>query len=165
MDKDGNQLPYIDNIVVTAVQDSEVEKLRILDGKVDWTHHWVLGLTDVAALKQAQDKIKSDVRYWDSGSGSGQAYFFSYDYVDEKYRKLFRMPEFRKALSHAFNRADIQKNFYFNTGEPTTGTFAPKAIEYNFNDEAKQVYASWRDSAVKYDPELAKQMLDKIGVI
>jgi peptide/nickel transport system substrate-binding protein len=165
VDKDGNQLPYIDNIVVTAVQDSEVEKLRVLDGKVDWTHHWVVLLTDVSALKQAQDKIKSEIRFWDSGSGSGEnAYFFNYDYADEKMRKLIRMPEFRKALSHAYNRAEIQKNFYFDTGELTTGTFAPKAIEYNFNDEAKQVYASWRDSAVKYDPELAKQMLDKIGV-
>jgi len=46
----------------------------------------------------------------------------------------------------------------------TTGTFSPKAIEYNYNDQAKQVYKSWRDSFVKYDPETAKTMLDSIGV-
>jgi peptide/nickel transport system substrate-binding protein len=165
VDKEGNQLPYIDAIVVTGVQSQEVEKLRILDGKIDWSHHWVVALGDVSALKQAQDKTKLEIRFWDSGSGSGEnAYFFSYDYVDEKMRNLIRMPEFRQALSHAYNRPEIQKSIYFNTGELTTGTLSPKAIEYNINDEGKQVYASWRDSALKYDPELAKQMLDKIGV-
>ncbi len=165
VDKDGNQLPYIDGIVNTAVQDKEVQKLRILDGKDDWTHHWVVALSDVSAMKQAQDKAKFEVRFWDSGSGSGDnAYFFSYDYVEEKMRTLIRMPEFRKALSYAYNRPEIQKSIYFNTGELTTGTLSPKAIEYNINDQGKAAYASWRDSAVKYDPELAKQMLDKIGV-
>jgi peptide/nickel transport system substrate-binding protein len=130
VDKEGNQLPYIDNIVVTGVQDAEVEKLRVLDGKIDWSHHWVVALADVSALKQAQDKTKLEIRFWDSGSGSGEnAYFFSYDYIDEKMRKLIRMPEFRKALSHAYNRPEIQKSIYFNTGELTTGTLSPKAIE------------------------------------
>ncbi len=163
VDKDGNQLPYIDGIVVTGYQDKEVEKLNIYNGKVDWCHHWVLGLTDVQALNGAKDKSKLETRFWDSGSGSGLSFFFNYDYVDEKMRNLVRDPKFRKALSHGVNRGEIQKRFYFDTGEPTTGTFSPKAIEYSVNDEGKQVYVSWRDSAVTYDPDKAKQLLREAG--
>ena len=165
VDKDGNQLPYIDTIICTGYQDAQVEKLNVLSGKADFTHHWVLNLTDVSAARQGESTGNFEVRFWDSGSGSGQSFFFNFDYKDDKMRELIRNPKFRKALSHAYNRAEIQKNFYFGQGELTTGTFAPKAIEYNINDQGKQVYIAWRDSAVKYDPELAKQLLDEIGVV
>ena len=48
---------------------------------------------------------------------------------------LIRQPKFRQAISHAFNREQIRKALYYNTGEPTTGTLSPKAIEYLVNDE------------------------------
>jgi len=164
VNRNGDQLPYIDTINVTGYQDHEVETVNLLAGKSDWTHPWVLQLTDVAGMKKAQSQIGGQIYFWDSGSGSGTAYFFNYDYKDEKMRKLIREPKFRQALSLAQNRGDVQKNFYFGNGELTTGTFSPKAIEYNYNDQAKQVYKSWRDSFVKYDPETAKTMLDGIGV-
>lgn len=164
VDKEGNQLPYIDSIVVTGFQDKEVHKLAFLDGKIDYDNFSALTLADVQALKAAEPKSNTEVRLWDSGSGTASIFFFSQDYKDENMRKLIRMPEFRKALSMAYNRQVAQKSIYYNTGEPTTGTLSPKAIEYNVNDEGKQTYQSWRDSAVKYDPEAAMALLDKIGV-
>ncbi len=163
VDKEGNQLPYIDGIRVTGYQDKEVEKVNYLAGKVDFTHHWVLSLLDVAAANQAKANGQFDVRFWDSGDGSGQAFFFNWDFKEENYRKLIRTPNFRKALSFAFNRPQLQKDFFFNRGEQTSGTYSPKAIEYNFNDEAKTRYAEYRDYVVKYDPEKAKTMLDEVG--
>jgi len=162
--KEGDQLPYIDKINITGFQDAEVEKINIQAGKVDYTHPWGFGLTDVAAMKAAEGTSKAIVRFWDSGSGSGQAFFFSYDLKEPKMRELVRQPKFRQALSLSVNRDEVRKNFYFNTGENTTGTFSPKAIEYNYNDEAKKRYAEWRDSYVAYDPEKAKSILDEIGV-
>jgi len=124
----------------------------------------VLALTDVAEMTKVLPQIKGHITLWDNGDGGGTAIFFSYDYKDEKMRKLIREPKFRQALSLAQNRAEIQKSFYFGRGELTTGTLSTKAIEYNYNDAAKKVYASWRDSYIKFDPEQAKQILDSIGV-
>jgi peptide/nickel transport system substrate-binding protein len=78
-------------------------------------------------------------------------------------RTLIRNATFRKAMSLAYDRANAQKVIYFNTGELTTGTLSPKALEYHVGS-GSSVYASWRDSALKYDPAQAKQMLDSIGV-
>ena len=166
VDKDGNQLPYIDGIVVTGFQDKEVQKLAFLDGKVDWDHfHWVVTLSDVSALKQAQEKTKVEPRFWDSGSGTASMLLLQLRLLDEKYRNAVphgRVPQ--GALAWPTIAPMSRRAIYFNTGELTTGTLSPKAIEYNINDQGKAAYASWRDSAVKYDPEAAKALLDKIGV-
>jgi len=164
VDKEGNQLPYIDKIVSTTFQNGEVEKVNVLQGKSDWTHHWVLNLTDVANLRKQADAGGYEIRFWDSGSGSGQAFFFNYDFKDAPMRALIREPKFRQALSLGQNRSEIKKNRYFDTGEETTGTFSPKAIEYNFNDEAKTRYVEWRDSFVKHDPDAANALLDGLDL-
>ncbi|HEY8458030.1 MAG TPA: ABC transporter substrate-binding protein [Actinopolymorphaceae bacterium] len=167
VDREGNQLPYIDTVSAIAVQDQEVAKLQIQQGKVDYLLGPFMGvnLGDVSGLKSAQSRSRIEPILWDSGDGTGTAFFFNYDYIDENLRKLIRNPKFRQALSHAFNREEAQKAIYFNTGEKTTGTMSVKAIEYHVNDEGRRVYREWRDSYVAYDPEKAKALLDEIGVV
>jgi peptide/nickel transport system substrate-binding protein len=162
----GDQLPYIDEIQFTVVSDAEAGKLQVQQGAVDYTHgsHNQITLNDVQGLRDSAERAKTEVVLWDSGSGTGSIFFFNYDYIDDDLRKLIREPKFRQAISHAFNREAVQKSVYFNTGEPTTGTLSPKAIEYTVDDTGKQAYAGWRDSYVAYDPEKAKSLLDELGV-
>ncbi len=159
----GDQLPYMDGAVITGYADKEVEKVNLQAGKVDFTFAGQIALTDVAAMKQNEGQINGAVRFWESGSGSGQAFFLNYDFQQEAMRNLIREPKFRQALSHAFNRDDVHRNYYFGTGEKTTGTFSPKAIEYNFNDEAQTRYVEWRDSYVAFDQEKSKALFEEIG--
>jgi len=164
-DKEGNQLPYIDRIVLTNYLDPEVMKLQITQGNVDYVHAAFMPLTlaDVSTLKESEAKSGLELRFWDSGLGTTPGYYFCYDYIDPKIRQLAREPKFRKALSHAFNRQEVQKSLFFDTGELTTGTYSPKALEFNV-EGGQTAFQEWRDSALKYDPELAKQMLDEIGL-
>lgn len=163
VDAEGHQLPYIDTINVTNVQDKEIEKLAYTEGKADHAHFHSQALADIQDLKNAEATSGLEVRFWDSGSGTGSMYFFSQDFKDAKLRAAFRDQKFRAALSHAYNRADVQKAVYFGLGELSTGTMSPKAIEYNVNDEGRAAYAEWRDSYVAYDPEKAKALLDEAG--
>ncbi|MGW5359233.1 ABC transporter substrate-binding protein [Actinopolymorpha pittospori] len=164
---DGAQLPYIDTITVSAVTDPQVRKLQVTEGRVDYCHGPFvgIGLPDVSALKQATERSGIDVLLWNSGSGTGTLFFFNYDYPEEKMRTLIRNPKFRQALSHAYDRDEVRKSVYFNTGEKTTGTTHPSAYEYLVNDDGRQMYQHWRDSYLAYDPEKAKSMLDEIGVV
>jgi peptide/nickel transport system substrate-binding protein len=164
---DGAQLPYIDTISFNVVDNPEVQRLHALEGKINFLYagFTTIFLQDVSALKRAEQKTKLRVFLWDAGDGSGSLVFFNQDYHEPKMRELIRNPKFRQALSHAYNRAEVQKAVYYNTGELTTGTMSPKAIEFHVNDEGKRIYQAWRDSYLKYDPELAKKMLDEIGVV
>lgn len=167
VDREGNQLPYIDTLHIGVVQDVEVAKLQIRDGKVDYVQGNLmgLGLADVSSLKRAGKKADISVLLWDSGSGGGSDFYFNYDYPDEKLRALIRKPEFRQALSHGFDRDVAQKVLYFNTGEKTTGTMSPKAAEFHTAPNGQDIYKKWRDSYIEYAPEKAKKMLDKLGVV
>ncbi|GAA5030931.1 ABC transporter substrate-binding protein [Actinopolymorpha pittospori] len=164
---DGAQLPYLDTLNFNVVQNAEVQKLQAAEGKMNFLFGGFTSifLNDISGLKQAEAKTKLKVLLWDAGDGSGSLVFFNQDYYEPKMRALIRNAKFRQALSYAYNRADVQKAVYFNTGELTTGTMSPKAIEFHVNDEGKQLYKQWRDSYAKYDPELAKKMLDEIGVV
>ncbi|ACZ42711.1 extracellular solute-binding protein family 5 [Thermobaculum terrenum ATCC BAA-798] len=166
VDKWGNQLPYIDTVIMTNIQDPEVLKLKTIQGDCDFSHGGFqpFTLADVSTFKQNESKSNLHVEFWDSGSGTSSMYFFNHDYADPKLRELVRNPKFLKALSHAFDRQTAQTLIYYKTGELTTGTLSPKAIEYVINDQGKQVYRSWRDSAVEYNPDKAKQLLDEIGL-
>ena len=164
--KEGDQLPYIDGVTMTAMSDPQVGKLQVTQGNVDFCHGAFsnVGPADVSTLMKGADQAGIEVLLWDSGSGTGSIMFLSQDYYEDKYRKLFRTPKFRQALSLAFNRAEARTAIYFNQGEPTTGTASPKAIEYHFSKQGENMYKSWRDSFVKYDPEQAKKMFDELGL-
>ena len=167
VDKEGKQLPYIDEIQINAVADDEVQKLQMSSGKVDYVHggHHNLVLGDISGLKQAEQRTKVRLRLWDSGSGTGSILYFNYDYPEPEMRKLIRNKKFRQAMSYGINRPDARKAIYYNTGELTTGTLSPKGQMFTINDEAKKKYLEWRDAYVKYDADKAKSMLDELGVV
>ncbi|MGW5362039.1 ABC transporter substrate-binding protein [Actinopolymorpha pittospori] len=169
VDPDGNQLPYIDELVMPLFQDPEVAKLQIQSGQADYVGGWgssvPMTLADVSGLKRSAKKSRMRVLLWNTGTGGTPAFFFNYDYPEEAMRELIRKPEFRQALSHAHNREEVRKTLYFNTGEITTGTHSPQSVEYHTTAEGPKMYRSWRDSYAAYEPEKAKQMLDKLGVV
>ncbi len=165
VDTEGNQLPYIDGIDETQVQDAEVQKLTIMQGGIDFVHFHGATLADISTLKESEDTGNYEVRLWDSGSGTGMMYFWNYDHPDDKKRELYRNPKFKQAMSYAMDRPTIQRIVYYNTGIPTTGTMSPKAIEYNFNEEAQALYEKARSAYMEYNPEKAMAILDEIGVV
>ncbi len=167
VDRAGNQLPYVDRMIWNAVTDEEVTKLQFTEGKVDFAEgqHSAIGLGDVQGLKEASSRTGLRVWFWGSGSGSGSLFFFNYDYPDAAMRKLIRTPEFRQALSHAYNRKDVLKALYFNSGELTTGTLSPKAPCFQAGRKGQEAYRSWRDAFLAYDTEKATSMLDDLGVV
>jgi peptide/nickel transport system substrate-binding protein len=164
--KDGDQLPYLDHIQWLVSSDPQVQKVQITTGKFDYVHgpHSSLTLADFQQLKAAESGGKIQVFTWDSGSGTGSITFFNHEHPDKKLRDLIGKRDFRVALSHAFNRPEAKKTIYFEQGELTSGTLSPKGSSFQVNDQAKQIYAQWRDAWLQYDQAKAKSMLDALGL-
>lgn len=165
VDTEGNQLPYVDGMDIVASPDAQFFLLQVLQGSVSWeVYTYQLTLADIATLKEGEERGNYEVRFWDTGSGTGMMYFWNYDYFEDKKRELYRNPKFKAAMSLAIDRPTIRRIVYYDTGIPTTGTMSPKAIEFNFNAEAQAHYEKFRSLYVDYDPERAKALLDEIGV-
>ncbi len=166
--KDGDQLPYIDTIAINVVQNPQVIKLQVQQGKVDYCHGPFnqIDLSDVATLSRSKQKGDYEILLWESGSGTGSMFFLNYDYTakDPKYGKLFRDKRFRQAISYAWDRVTAQKALYFGTGELTTGTLGPKAPEYHTKPSGPSLYDQWRDSYKTRDVKKAKALLAEMGL-
>lgn len=165
VDRWNQQLPYINTIKVTNYQDQEALKLAYTQGKVDYVHggHAPIAPNDYATLKAGETTGDYKMWFWDSGSGTGSMFFFNHDHPDDEIRTLIRNPNFKRALSYAFDRSTVRKLLYYDTGEETTGTLSPKGKNFQVG-KGPQIYKQWRDSYIAYDPGKAKKMLDDLGL-
>lgn len=167
VDPEGNQLPYIDGTDEVLIEDPEVQKLTILQGGADYVtrHLHRVTLSDLSTMLAGEANGNFKVYFRDGGDGTGRIFYWNQDNPDEKLRTLYRDPRFKRAMSHGLDRATIQKVVYFNTGLLTTGTMSPKAIEFNVNDEGKQIFEEWRTAYIEFDPDKANALLDEIGLL
>lgn len=154
IDTAGNQLPYIDRIEVKSIASMEAYKMALIGGESDFAVMF-LSLEDFPLLKKNEEKGNYEVRLWVKNAGSGVAYMLHQGYEDPVIRKLYEDIRFRRALSLAINREEINKLLYFEKGIPAQAAVPPTSKYYV--PEAWQAYA-------QYDPEEANQLLDEMGL-
>ena len=164
VDPQGNQLPYIDRIRVECLQDGEVLKMKVVQGNSDFQIRPGFGLRDISILKQNEEKYGFETLLYDSGSGGGDCFMLNHNNPDSVKESLYRNPSFSRALSHAIDRGKIKMMVYYGQGEATTGTMSPKGAWFH-TEKGKIIYQQWKNLAVEYNPEKAKQLLDEIGVV
>lgn len=166
VDTAGNQLPYIDYLDVTYIEDWEVGKLRVLAGEMEFCGRpcQETALADLSLFRDAESEVGLVNGLWDSGGGSGPAIYPNWTHTDPQKRALYQDKNFRRALSHAIDREKVQKIVYFGTGELTTGTMSPKGIEFQ-GEVGQDLYQQWRDLAIEFDLDKAAAMLDEAGAV
>lgn len=158
VDEDGNQLPYIDRIVLTKAEDLEVINLRAISGEYDSQARHI-DLTKLPALLDNQEAGNYTVHLDTSGIG-GEAYVCvntSYA-ADPAKGDLLRSVDFRRALSLGINRDAINEVLFLGLGTP--GTIAPvEGSPFSPGPDSK-----YRTLWSTYDPDQANALLDSVGL-
>lgn len=154
VDTEGNQLPYIDRFDVREVEDRQSVALGNVSGEFDADAMWV-GVQHLSLFLEEKDKPGRD---YEIGYGTvpAMAIYFNFDAKDETVRKIVRNVDFRRAVSLAINREEIDRVLYAELLEPSSGAFS-KYSPYH-DEKAYQAYA-------QYDPERSKKLLDKAGMV
>ncbi len=156
VDSEGNQLPYIDKVTRFALRDSEAALLKTLAGELDLTGGWAIGGMQNYSMVM-QNREKGDYRViltiWPSGV-SGMV-FFNFAHKDPVLKKLINDKNFRVALSVAINREEINQLVFKGLGTPSNPT-AGSGPPFYGELLGKQ--------NLQYDPELANQLLDELGL-
>ena len=165
VDPEGNQLPYIDRLDVEIPQGSATElvALKGIAGELDMQVRDV-NLLDVPLVLENQEAGDYRVIMWSRGDYAWPWIIPMYDYPDEDILDLMYMKEFRQAMSHAINRDRI--NEITSLGLATARQFSLSAESPEFQTpEGQEFYQEWAASYASYDPDLAGQLLDSIGVV
>lgn len=156
VDTEGNQLPYIDEVVFTLAEDLEVLNLRAIAGEYDWqARHIDIGKLPVLLQSQEQGNYKVHLDTGNYGSDMLIAFNKTFD-GDAEINKWFNTTDFRRALSLGIDREALNEIFWLGTGQPSS--LAPADTNPYFPG------AEYRLMWATYEPDRANQMLDEIGL-
>ena len=113
VDTTGQQLPYISEQDEVYANDQEVRLLKLVNGEADYKTQ-SLQLADAPILLENQEKGGYSVQL--KPKIAMHAMSFNVTSADEEKRKVFGDFRFRKAMSIAINRQELNQTAYFGEG-------------------------------------------------
>ena len=156
VDTDGNQLPYIDNVIMTLADNTEVANLRAMAGEYDMQERHI-DLAKLPVLLENRDRGKYDVHLDLSYNGADTALHFNLNHTaDPELGKLLATADFRRALSLGIDRDQLNETFWL--GLATPGSTAPADVM------PENPGPEWRKKWSVLDIAQANKMLDALGL-
>lgn len=155
VDTEGNQLPYIDEIVINLAEDREVLLLRALAGEIDFQGRHI----SISRLPVLIENMETGDYRVDIGRGfchsAGFHFNHSYD-GDDEIQSWIRNVEFRRALSLGIDRDQINEAYFLGLGVGGSVMCSP-----DLPSTAGEDYVTkW----ATHEPDQANEMLDAIGL-
>ncbi len=154
VDTAGNQLPYIDGAIVQHIADAETITAQVVSGQVD-IEVWHTSLDNFSLYRANEESGNYRTLMWSSDKGAEVMLMPVHTYQDEELAEVFQDVRFRKALSLAIDRDEINEMLYFGLATPRQFTLHPSSEFYN---------PEWAEVYVDYDPEAANDLLDDMGL-
>ncbi len=153
VDPEGRQLPYIDEVILIRTQ-PDLIATKAAAGEADLA---AIGLSfrDAALLKAAEQRKPITLRLWDGGRGSQLALYPNLNTRDEMWRILLRDVRFRRALSLAIDRQEINQVIYQGLAVTGNNGLLPGSPLYDADQRA-----AW----ASFDPDQAEALLTEIGL-
>jgi peptide/nickel transport system substrate-binding protein len=157
VDSAGNQLPYIDRIVVLIIPTTETFLMKAMGGEIDFVT-FPIPLSQYTILKENEAKGGYKVFLWDMRRGidDGGSIYINQNVKDPVLRKLFQDKRFRIALSIAINRDEVRELAFLGFG---------KSRQYSLPSGVPFYDPEWEKAYAEYDPAKANKLLDEIGLI
>ncbi|SEG10218.1 ABC transporter substrate-binding protein [Marinobacterium lutimaris] len=155
VDTAGNQLPYINEISEVYIGDEDIQSAKMIAGEIDYKTQAV-NLTSAPVLLENKEKGGYQVALRPT---IGMTTFsFNLTEKDAEKREVFNDVNFRRAMSVAINRDQINEVAYFGLGKPAQYTAFDADTAPFVTDEVK---SAWTE----FDTANAAELLDAAGVI
>lgn len=153
VDENGRQLPYIDRFELN-ISSSALIPAKTGAGESD-LQGTAIEFDDYTFLKEAEQSHPIKVNLWERTQGARVALFPNLNYQDPVWRKVLQDVRFRRALSLAIDRREINLAVFFGLAKPSANTVLPASALY------RPEYAqAW----INHDPALANKLLDEMGL-
>ncbi len=153
VDGAGRQLPYIDRVVMGISMNSLIPA-KTGAGESDLQGRYI-AFEDYTFLKDNENRHGYGVRLWRTVKGSQVALYPNLNTSDETWLPILRDIRFRRALSLAINRKEINEIIYF--GLAKTGNNSILEASPLFRPEYRTLWSG-------FDLAKANQLLDEMGL-
>ena len=153
IDANGRQLPYVDEIVM-AIASSAIIPAKTGSGEADLQARYIR-FDNYTFLKESEKRQPIDVMLWRTAKGSQVALYPNLNYNDPVWREVLRDVRFRRALSLAINRHEINQVVYYGLVHESADTVLPESPLYR---------PDYRDAWTQFDLDRANALLDEMGL-
>jgi peptide/nickel transport system substrate-binding protein len=153
VDSSGQQLPYVDRVVF-SIANSKIIPAKTGAGESDLQARY-LSFDDYTFLKAGEAQNGYKVLLWRTGPGSQLALYPNLNVDDETWRQVVRDVRFRRALSLATDRHEINQAIYFGLASEGQNTVLPQSPLY---------LPEYRQAWAEFNVAEANRLLDEIGL-
>ena len=153
VDSFGNQLPYIDRVLM-SIADGKLIPAKTGAGEADLQAR-SLFMAHYTFLREAEAREDFRTLLWRTAKGADMALYPNLNHYDPEWRALFRDVRFRRALSVAIDRDEINQVIFLGLATPANNTALPDSPLFK---------ADYQSRWTQFDPDLANQLLDEIGL-
>jgi peptide/nickel transport system substrate-binding protein len=153
IDAAGRQLPYIDQVAM-SIADSKIIPAKTGAGDSDLQARY-LRFDNYTFLKEAEKRQDFTVRLWRTAPGSQVALYPNLNVNNPTWRRLMRDVRFRRALSLAINRHEINQALYYGLAIEGQNTLLPQSPLFE---------PAFRSAWAGFDLGQANALLDEIGL-
>jgi peptide/nickel transport system substrate-binding protein len=156
VDLAGNQLPYIDTFRYDYSTTTENTMLMIVQSQLDIVGMHDVTLADYPLYKENEPTSNYMVSDLTSCMGD-RAVLFPQHYLaeDPVLTEIVNNPNWVRALSVAIDRSEVNESLFY--GLTRTGQLAPVPSSKYYKPKYGEAWA-------QYDPDLANQLLDEMGL-
>lgn len=153
VDENGLQLPYIDQVVLN-IADGKLIPAKTGAGESDLQARHI-NFSDYTFLKKNEKRTGRKVLLWDTTLGSHIALYPNLNVQDPVWRELVRDVRFRRALSLAINRSEINQVIYYGFAREVNDSVFPDCPLYK-----PEYSTAW----AQFDLKKANALLDDMGL-
>jgi peptide/nickel transport system substrate-binding protein len=154
VDTEGNQLPYIDGVDFSIVENTELLGLKIVNGEVDFEYRHN-GIDNYTLFKENEARGNYRTLEWSVIAGAEYFVSLNLDTVTPNLRPLMRERDFRVALAISLNRAEFSRLLTLGFGTPWSVGLHPASP--NYEEEVGLLNT-------EYDPDRARLIFSDLGL-
>ena len=155
VDSAGNQLPYLDGLSMTQVEDTNAIVLKAIAGEIDFMNRHIATVANKPVFFDNQEAGGYAIYDTIPADMNTAIIQLNLNYEDDGFRELFQNKDFRVALSHGIDRQEIIDVVYAGQGEPWQASPRPSSPFHN--ERLAKQYTEW-------DPDTANEILDGLGL-
>ncbi len=153
VDPEGRQLPYLDEVTV-QIAGSGIIPAKTGAGESDLQARYIR-FDNYTFLKEAEKRNGIKVSLWQTAQGARLALYPNLNVEDKVFQELFRDVRFRRALSLAVDRYEINQVVFYGLGLEGNNTVLPDSPLFK---------PEYRSKWAQYDLDQANALLDEVGL-
>jgi len=153
VDGNGRQLPYIDRVIL-SVAESKLIPAKAGAGESDLQARDIQ-FNNYTFLKKGEKTNNYRTLLWKTVRGSHMALYPNLNVNDPVWKPIVRDPRFRRALSMATDRGQVNQVLYFGLATESNDTVVPESPLYK-----KEYQTRW----AQFDKKGAEKLLDEMNL-